>query len=129
MMKRLFVLLPLLIVFTGIFLSSCVVTDPPRAVVTVIRVDANDVKWPVPNCEVRLDIPEGANQPDLLEFAKKAKLTDINGQVEYEFKYEGIIPIVAQKGDGAESCGSGVIILKENEVYQVEIRLSACENI
>ena len=65
----------------------------------------------------------------MIEYSKKAKLTDIYGQVEYEFKYEGILPVKAKKGDGAESCGSGVIILKEDEVYQEEIRLSACEEL
>lgn len=129
MMKKWFVFLPLFVLLVGSFLSSCVPDDPPRAIITVIRVDQDDVKWPVPNCQVFLDIPELTSQPDLIEYSKKPKLTDIKGQVEYEFKYEGILPVKAKWGDGAESCGSGVLILKENEVYQTEIRLSACEDI
>ncbi|MEA3446692.1 MAG: hypothetical protein U9R19_18400 [Bacteroidota bacterium] len=128
-MKKLLFILPMLLLFSGLFFQSCVDPDPPKAVVSVFRVDINDEQWPVPNCEVRLDIPEGTSQPELIEFASKPKLTDINGQVEYVFKYEGIITVVAKKGDGAESCGQGVLILKEDEVYQEDIRLSACEDL
>ena len=130
-MKKLLVILPMLmILFAGNLLTSCVDPEPPRAVITVYTVDQNDVQWPVPNCNVTVILPSGsegdASQPDLLEYADKAKLTDINGQVEYEFKYEGIIQIEARKGSGAESCGRGVIILKEDEVYEERIRLSIC---
>lgn len=130
MMKRLLIFLPLLALLSGNFLTSCGFDpDPPKAVVTVYTVDQDNVKWPVANCEVYLDIPELANQPELLEYATKRKFTDVHGQVEYVFQYEGIIPVKAEKGDGAESCGQGVLILKEDEVYQEEIRLSACEDL
>ncbi len=126
-MKRFLLILPLLLLFTGNFMSSCIDPDPPKAIVTVYKVDQNDEKWPVPNCEVSLDLPDNTSQPELLAYADQPKLTDINGQVEYVFKYEGIITVKAEKGDGAESCGQGVLILKEDVVYYEDIRLSACE--
>lgn len=129
MMKRLLVFIPVFLLLAGNFLSSCADPEPPKAVVTVIRVDPQGEVWPVPNCQVRLDIPEGTSQPELLEYADVPKLTDTYGQVEYTFKYEGIITVIAENGDGAQSCGRGVLILKEDEVWQEEIRLSGCEDL
>jgi len=111
---------------SSFFLTSCKEDVPPKAIITVYKLDPNGNQLPVSNCEVTLDPPADATQPDLLEYTSKPKLTDIHGQVEYEFKYEGIIPVIAKKGDGAESCGKGVIILKINEIYEESIRLSAC---
>lgn len=128
----------LVLLFAGISFSACekesdnkepeiILQDPPKAIISVVRLDVNDVKWPVANCEVWLDIPEGTPEPELIEYATKHKLTDINGQVEYEFTSEGILTVKAQKGEDAESCGVGVLILKMDEVYHEEIHLSACE--
>ncbi len=113
-------------IFGGLLLTSCEEDTNPKAVIFVYKLDPNGNQLPVSNCEVTLDPPADATQPDLLEYTSKPKLTDIHGMVEYDFKYEGIIPVKAQKGDGAESCGQGVIILKVNEVYEESIRLSAC---
>ena len=115
-------------IFGSFLLTSCEEDNPPKAIITVYTLTPTGEKLPVSNCEVTLNPPPETTQPDLLEYTSKPKLTDIHGQVEYEFKYEGIIPVVAQKGDGAESCGQGVIILKINEVYEESIRLSACYN-
>ena len=129
MMKRLLVILPVFLLFAANFMSSCSDPEPPKAVVTVVTVDPQGETWPEANCEVYIDIPDGASQPELIEYAEKSKLTDTYGQVEYDFKYEGILTVIAKKGDGAESCGRGVLILKEDEVYHEEIRLTGCEDI
>ncbi|MCF8372839.1 MAG: hypothetical protein K9H64_14545 [Bacteroidales bacterium] len=125
-MKNLLLSFSVLSVF--LFFPSCIKEpEPPRAVIMVYKLDQNGVKWPVGNCEVRIEITGGTSQPELIEYASKAKLTGHDGQVEYDFKYEGIVYVKAQKGDGKESCGRGVLILKEGQVCYEEIRLSACE--
>jgi hypothetical protein len=106
--------------------NGCYEREDPRAIIRVYTLDVNGQEWPVSNAEVRLDPPAGTSQPQLVEYSKKPKLTDINGEVEYSFKYEGIIKVVAQKGTGANSCGQGVIILSYDEVYRENIRMSAC---
>ncbi len=106
--------------------SACKELAPPKAIVTVYKLDPSGNKLPVINCEVRLDPPSGTTQPELIEYTNKVKLTDALGQVEYDFTYEGIITVIAQKGDGEESCGQGVLILKKGEVYHEDIRLSTC---
>lgn len=114
--------------FGSLFITSCKEDVPPKAQIFVYKLDPTGNQLPVSNCEVTLNPPADATQPDLLEYTSKPKLTDIHGMVEYEFKYEGIIPVIAKKGDGEESCGQGVIVLKMNEVYEESIRLSACYN-
>ena len=122
----------LLIIFafiiSGISMTSCEPDEPPKAVVTVFKLTPMGEELPVANCEVRLDPPSGTTQPELLEYMNKVKLTDIHGQVEYDFTYEGIITVIATKGVGEESCGQGVLILKNNEVTEERIRLSTCYN-
>lgn len=106
--------------------SSCVEDQNPRAIVKVVKMDSNGVEWPQNNAEVRFVLPEGASLPQLLEFSSKPKLTNMEGIVEYEINYDGIVKVEATFGTGAESCGQGVIIFTTNEVYQEKIRLSAC---
>ena len=128
-MKKLnsyFLLIVFTLILTGISVSSCKEIAPPKAIVTVYKLDPAGNKLPVVNCEVRLDPPSGTTQPELIEYMNKVKLTDAHGQVEYEFTYEGIITVIAKKGDGEESCGQGVLILKRGEIYEEGIRLSTC---
>jgi len=113
-------------IISGISITSCVEHDPPRAIVTVFKLTPMGEELPVANCEVRLDPPSGTTQPELLEYMNKPKLTDIHGQVEYDFTYEGIITVIAKKGEGEESCGQGVLILKNDEIIEERIRLSTC---
>lgn len=136
-MKKVHFFLSSILLLVGILFNSCsddsedklpvVIPEPPKAIIAIVIVDMSDVKWPVPNCEVWLEIPEGTTDTLLIEYATKPKLTDIYGKVEYEFTSEGILTVSARKGEGAESCGSGVLILKEDEVYEEEIRLGACD--
>ncbi|MCF8295182.1 MAG: hypothetical protein K9I34_03875 [Bacteroidales bacterium] len=118
----------LLFSILGLSLSfvSCGGDENPRAIVKVVKMDSNGVEWPQNNAEVRFDLPEGTSLPQLISFAQKPKLTDMNGEVEYEVDYDGVINIIATFGDAAESCGQGVIIFTTNEVYQEKVRLSAC---
>jgi hypothetical protein len=117
----------LLIASSGIINTSCKTPGAPKAVVYVIEVKENNVAWPVNMAEVKLDPPDGASQPDLIEYTQKPKLTDPNGKVTYDFKYEGIIKVVAQKYEGSIlKCGQGVLILKEGETVQETVRLSEC---
>lgn len=106
--------------------SSCEEDQNPRAIVRVVKMDSNGVEWPQNNAEVRFILPEGASLPQLIEFSQKPKLTNMEGIVEYEINYDGIVQVQATFGTGAESCGQGVIIFTTNEVYQEKIRLSAC---
>jgi hypothetical protein len=106
--------------------SACVEDQNPRAIVKVVKMDSNGVEWPQNNAEVRFVLPDGASLPQLIEFSNKPKLTDMDGIVEYEINYDGIVKVEATFGTGAESCGQGVIIFTTNEVYQEKIRLSAC---
>lgn len=117
---------PLMILFVAFGFHSCVKLESPKAVIKVITVDENGTEWPVKDAEVTVDLTEGTSQPELIEYANKPKYTDINGEVEYSFTYEGIVKIKAEKGSGANSCGQGVLILKYNEIYQEKIRMSAC---
>ena len=127
-MKRLSFLFAFL--FSALFLISCFPEpDPPRAVISVYTVDDNGTRWPARNCEVRLDIPPGTSQNALINWATEPEMTDPNGQVVYDFLYEGILNVIAEKGDGANSCGRGAIILKEGSVYHEEIRLTGCETL
>ena len=114
--------------FGSLFLTSCKEDVPPKAVIYVYKLDLAGNELPVRDCKVTLNPPADATQPDLLEYTSKPLLTDYYGKVEYEFNYEGIIPVIAEKGDGEASCGQGVIVLKMNEVYEESIRLSACYN-
>ncbi len=106
--------------------NSCKEPAKPKAVITVVRIDENDYQWPVSGAIVKLILPDGASLPQLTEYATDPQITDINGQVEYSFDYEGILQFQAEQGSGAESCGQGYVILREDEVYYETIRLSAC---
>ena len=68
----------LLIASSGIINTSCKTPGAPKAVVYVIEVKENNVAWPVNIAEVKLDPPDGASQPDLIEYTQKPKLTDPN---------------------------------------------------
>lgn len=127
-MKNLLFLLTLVFLFVVSSLSSCIKNPvPPKAVIMVYTLDQNGIKWPVNFCEVRLEIMAGTSQPELIEYASKAKLTGTDGQVKYDFKYEGIVYVIAKIGGNPERCGRGVLFLKEGQVCFEEIRLSACE--
>jgi hypothetical protein len=106
--------------------STCRTIESPKAVVFVYKVDNAGKEWPVNNAEVWLDPPEGTEQPDLLDYKNHKKLTNAYGEVEYDFKYEGIVQVKAQQGSGESSCGQGVLILSYDDVYRERIRLSAC---
>jgi len=115
-----------LMLLFAVSFSACKQDENPRAIVKVVKMDNNGVEWPQNNAEVRFVLPEGTSLSQLLEFADKPKFTDMNGEVEYEVKYDGIVKVQATFGDAAESCGQGVIIFTTNEIYQEKIRLSAC---
>lgn len=106
--------------------ASCVEDEDPMAIITVVQMDAYGQEWPVSNAEVRFVLAEGTSLLQLIEFAEKPKLTDISGQVTYTVQHEGIVKIQATHGTGEESCGQGVVIFADNEVYEEKIRLSAC---
>ncbi len=103
--------------------TTCRTIEEPKAIIYVYEVDAAGNEWPVNNAEVWLDPPESASQPDLLNYASQKRLTNLSGEVEYEFKYEGIVQV---KAEHSETCGQGVIILSYDNVYNERIRLSAC---
>jgi len=119
----------MLFAVSGIINTSCKPPEKPKAVIYVVEVKEGNVEWPVNLASVRLMPPDGTSQPDLIEYNQKPKLTDPNGKVSYDFKYEGIIKVRAEKMVGSiNMCGEGVLILKEGETYQEVVKLSVCYN-
>ena len=110
----------ILVTLTFVFINGCKTIDDPKAEIYVYElVSATGQEIPVNNAEVTFDLPAGTSKAELLEFSDR---TDIDGKLEIDFKYEGIIKVHVESV-GGKLTGQGVLILKYDEIYSERIQL------
>lgn len=128
--KLIILFLSSLLFIAGYNILSCKRPAKPKAVVFVID-EANKA---VENAQVvvRADSGRVIYLSGGMKLSDTAR-TDANGQISYEFMYEAIYNVKVCKRLGTTSnpsyyCGTGVLILKEDENYEekIKIRLGGC---
>lgn len=123
--------LSVVLIIAGYNFLGCKRPAKPKA--SVLVVDEEDK--PVENALVVVRADSGR----VIYLASGMKLadsvyTDASGSISYEFLYEAIYNVKCSKRDkknpSKDMCGSGVLILKENETYneKIKIRLGNCIN-
>ncbi len=108
-----------------ITLSSCKDPEIPKANISVVKKDASNVDIPVQGATVRVK----PTAPDCnWSNVDTIQYTDASGQVHFEFEYEMILDVEAEKKYSDDPpvyfSGVGILILKEDETYPEKIILS-----
>ena len=103
--------------------SSCNDPEIPKANISVVKKDASNVNFPVEGATVKVKpTAPDCNWSDV----DTIQYTDASGQVHFEFKYEMILDVEAEKqfDENLWYSGVGILILKEDETYLETIILS-----
>lgn len=108
-----------------LILSSCKDPEKPKAIISVVIKNESNVNIPVEGATVRVH----PTAPDCnWTIVDTIQYTDASGQVHFEFEYEMILDVEAEKQYSVDPplyfSGVGILILKEDETYPETIILS-----
>ncbi|MDD4149190.1 MAG: hypothetical protein PHE33_04110 [Bacteroidales bacterium] len=113
-----------------VFNYSCKPEDPPKAVVTVVDEDNK----PVEEARVIVRAANSDSEHTVVYLLNESKpvadtqLTDAEGKVYYDFKYESIYKIEVTKQADRQHLfarrGVGVLILENNKTYETKIEVN-----
>ena len=108
-----------------ITLSSCPDPEKPIANISVVKKNESNVNIPIEGATVRVH----PTAPDCnWAIIDTIQYTDASGQVHFEFEYEMILDVEAEKQFSVDPpvyfSGVGILILKEDETYSETIILS-----
>lgn len=104
-------------------LGSCNDPEKPQANISIVKKDASNVNFPVEGATVRIH----PTAPDCnWTYVDTIQYTDASGQVHFEFEYEMILDVEAERqfDENLWYSGVGILILKEDETYLETIILS-----